>query len=132
MRIDTHRARDHLLEPGPRADVGQRCHHGHLRGVQPLVGHRHRDQDRGLGREAKGAQGLVRVALVRGGEAHLAFSLSRGYPALQPLEVKTRGLLVGGDHKQFAETARALARRQVPLGPAPCAEFAGSLERLLE
>ena len=83
-----------------------------------FIGHRHRDQDRGLGREAEGGQGLVRVPLARGGEPHLAFSLSRRHPAPEPVEVEPGGLLVGGDHEQLAQTARALARRQAPLGPA--------------
>src|SRR3954447_12714386 len=81
-----------------------------LRGIQPFVRHRHRDQDRGLGREAEGGQGLVCVPLPRGGEAHLAFSLSRGHPAAEPIEIVPRGLLVGSNHEQLAETARTLTR----------------------
>ena len=63
MRVDPRRPRDHLLEPGPRADVGQRRHHGHLGRVQPLVGHRHRHQDGRLGQQAEGGERFVGVAL---------------------------------------------------------------------
>src|SRR4051812_11711088 len=68
------------------------------------------------------------MTLARGGQLYLTFSLSRRHPASQPVEVEPRGLLVGGDDEQLAQTPRALARRQAPLGPALCAQFARGLE----
>ena len=51
--------------------MGQGCHDGHLGRVETLVGHRHRDEDGGLGQQPESGQGLVRVAFGGGGEADI-------------------------------------------------------------
>ncbi len=63
---------DHLLQPGARPDVSQCRHHGHLRRVQTLVGHRDRDQHTGLGGQPKARQRLVCEPFVRGRQLHRA------------------------------------------------------------
>ncbi|GAV33985.1 hypothetical protein ROTAS13_01645 [Roseomonas sp. TAS13] len=111
--IDPRGAGHHLLQPGAGADMRQRRHDRDLGRVQPLIGHGHRHQDRGLRPQAEGRQGLVRVALVGGGEAQV-LRLPRRHPAPQHVEIEPRAALVRRHHQQLAEAARALPRHQPP------------------
>ena len=85
VRVDPGGARHHLLQPGARADMGQR-------GAPPRPRARpapHRPSrtvtsTRGLRPQPEGGQRLVRVALVRGGDAHRVLGLAARHPAAQP------------------------------------------------
>ncbi len=129
LRIDPRRPRDHLLEPGARADVGQGRHHGHLGRVEPLVGHRHRHQDRGLGQQPEGGERFMGVALGRGGEADVAPGLLGRHPASQHVEVGPRRGLIGRDDQQLAEPARCGAGWEPALGPSLGAQLRASPRR---
>ena len=125
MWIHPRGAGDHLLKPGPAADVGEGGHHRHLRRIEPLVGHGHRDQDRRLRRQPEGGQGLGGIPLIRGRQPHLPLGLPGRHPAPQHLAVASGAALVGSHHEQLAQTPRGLAdsesRARPGGGPEGCA-----------
>ena len=111
----------------------RQCRHdGHLRRVEPLVGHRHRHQDRGLGQQPEGGQGLVRIAFGRGCEADVWPGLLGRHPAPKRIEVDPRRGLVGRHDQELAQAPHSGTRRKPPLSTPFGAKFARGLEGLAQ